>query len=369
MLLVGDTRQHESVESGRVFAQMQEGGMRTLRLDTIVRQKTPELRAVVEQLARGETAAAITGLEEQGRVHEHRNREERIAALAREYARSPGNTLAVAPDNRTRTEINQAVRAELRAAEVVTGEERQMRVLTPRQDLTGADRAWAARYAPGDVLLYSRSSKETGIQKDAYARVATVDAGANRLTVELADGRRVSYDPRRQQGVSVYREEQRAFSAGDRVQLTAPDKREGLANRELGTVERMGADGRLAVRFDGGRRAEIDPKRHPHLDHGYAVTSHSAQGQTADRVLVHVDTALGAKDLLNNRMAYVAVSRGALDARLYTDDRTLLAQALGRVVSKESAHAPEIKQQERAPEREVARAHRHEHGWGFGLGR
>lgn len=41
------------------------------------------------------------------------------------------------------------------------------------------------------------------------------------------------------------------------------------------------------------------------------MTSHSSQGQTADRVLIHVDTELGAKDLLNSRMAYVAVSRGA----------------------------------------------------------
>jgi hypothetical protein len=37
----------------------------------------------------------------------------------------------------------------------------------------------------------------------------------------------------------------------------------------------------------------------------------NSQGQTADRVLIHVYTELGAKDLLNNRMAYVAVSRGA----------------------------------------------------------
>lgn len=29
---------------------------------------------------------------------------------------------------------------------------------------------------------------------------------------------------------------------------------------------------------------------HPHLDDGYAVTSYSRQGQTADRVLVHGDT-------------------------------------------------------------------------------
>jgi len=37
------------------------------------------------------------------------------------------------------------------------------------------------------------------------------------------------------------------------------------------------------------------------------MTSDSSQGLTADRVLIHVDTELVAKDLLNNRMVYAAV--------------------------------------------------------------
>ena len=35
VLLVGDTRQHESVEAGRPFAQLQEAGMKTVKLDQI----------------------------------------------------------------------------------------------------------------------------------------------------------------------------------------------------------------------------------------------------------------------------------------------------------------------------------------------
>ncbi len=52
----------------------------------------------------------------------------------------------------------------------------------PRQDLTGADRTRAARYQFNDVLLYSRTSKETGIEKGEYARVKSVDAPNNLLT-------------------------------------------------------------------------------------------------------------------------------------------------------------------------------------------
>ena len=42
VVLVGDTRQHQAVEAGRPFEQLQDAGMRTARLDDIVRQKDPD---------------------------------------------------------------------------------------------------------------------------------------------------------------------------------------------------------------------------------------------------------------------------------------------------------------------------------------
>jgi UvrD-like helicase C-terminal domain len=77
---------------------------------------------------------------------------------------------------------------------------------------------------------------------------------------------------------------------------------------------------------DRPRQNDVWERRH--LDWGYAVTSHSSQGQTAGRVLVHVETAHASEKLVNQRLAYVAVSRGQHDARIYTDDKVGLARAL-----------------------------------------
>ena len=63
VLLVGDRRQHEAVEAGRPFAQLQDAGMKTVKLEEIVRQKDPELKRVVEQLARGNVQDAIHNLD------------------------------------------------------------------------------------------------------------------------------------------------------------------------------------------------------------------------------------------------------------------------------------------------------------------
>jgi ATP-dependent exoDNAse (exonuclease V) alpha subunit len=151
---------------------------------------------------------------------------------------------------------------------------------------------------------------------------------------------------------------------GDRIQFTAPASELKVANRELGTIESIDEDGRLRLKMDGGRAVELDSHKHPHLDHGYAMTSHSSQGQTADRVLIHVDTELGAKDLLNSRMAYVAVSRGRYDAQIYTNNAATLGQGLARDVS----HSPAIQQEPAAPKIGQQPAHTPEIVRGFGLG-
>ena len=76
---------------------------------------------------------------------------------------------------------------------------------------------------------------------------------------------------------------------------------------------------------------------HRHLDYGYAVTSHSSQGTTADRVLVHVGTENAHERLINSRLAYVAVSRGRYDPQIYTNDATSLGDELSRKVSHTAA--------------------------------
>jgi ATP-dependent exoDNAse (exonuclease V) alpha subunit len=216
-----------------------------------------------------------------------------------------------------------------------------VRTLVPRQEMTGADRSWAQQYQVDDILRYSRTSKETGIEKGEYSRVLAVNAQANTLTVVRGNGEQTTYDPRRQVGVSVYREDEKKFSVGDRIQFTAPSQDLKIANRDLGTVESIGRDGAMRLRMDDERKVELNPQQHPHVDHGYAVTSYSSQGQTAERVLVNVDTELAAKDLLNSRMAYVSISRGQFDAQIFTDNRDKLSQALGHDVSHQSAHKPE----------------------------
>ena len=295
VLLVGDTRQHQAVEAGTPYQQLQEAGIQTARLDEIVRQKDPALKEVVEQLSRGNVREAIERLDTQGRVHEIPDRDERLKDIAREYAKQPEGTLVVSPDNQSRMEINRVIHREMQTRGQVDHSEHPLRVLIARQEITGADRQWAEQYAPGDVVRYAKGSKTHGIQAGEYARVERTNERENLVTVKRTNGEEVSYDPRRLHGVTLYRESERAFSEGDRVQFTAPNRERHIANRELGTIEKIDDGGNLQLRLDSGRAVAFNIKENPHLDYGYAVTSHSSQGQTADRVLIHVDTEQGGR--------------------------------------------------------------------------
>ena len=336
VLLVGDVRQHEAVEAGRPYQQLQDAGMQTSRLEEIVRQKDPALKEAVEQLARGDVKEAIDNLDSQGRVHQIEDRDERLTAIATEYARQPEGTLVISPDNESRRALNELIHAEMQERGAVGQGEHKVRVLEARQEMTGADRAWATQYEEGDIVRYAKGSKTQGIEAGEYARVTDVDRKQNQITVERDNGGEVTYDPRRLQGVTIYRETERSLSEGDRVQFTAPSKELHVANRQLGTIERITDEGDLAIRTDSGRNVQFNIREHPHLDYGYAVTSHSSQGQTADRALIHVDTAQGER-LVNARMAYVSVSRGRYDAEIYTNDRGQLARDLSRDVSQRTA--------------------------------
>ncbi len=339
VLLIGDTRQHQGVDAGKPFEQLQEVGMRTAQLDQIVRQKpNPELLRVVEHLSKDETTVGVRMLQDQGRVTEIVDPQERVSAIARTYAERPESTLIVSPDNASRRAINQAVRQELQALGVVDKSDNSMRVLMPRNDMTGADREWANRYQAGDVLHYTRGSKEHGIEPRSYARVAATNPKENLVTVQKQDGQQVTYDPSRLRGIAAYREIEREFATGDKIQFTAPQRDLQVANRDLGTIQHIGADGKISVRMDGpkDRIVRFDANQMRHFDHGYAVTSHSSQGLTSERVLVNMDTEVHS-ELINSRFAYVSLSRASHNAQIYTNDAATLATKLGHDVSKTSA--------------------------------
>ena len=336
VLLVGDSRQHQAVEAGTPFEQFQKHGMTTVKLNEIVRQRNLDLKRTVEKFSVREMRAAIDNLEREGKIVEIVDLRDRLRSIANAYCESPENTLVVSPRNRERVHLNSLIHRQLQHDGRIDQTDHHMTVYVNRQDMTGTERTFANAYRPGeDIIRYSRASKLYGVKVGDYAIVTATNHAQNEITVCFESGRQLTYNPQRLSGVSVYYETQREFAEGDRIQFRAPLTAKRVANGELATITKIG-DEELSVKLDRGRELNFERERFRHIDHGYAVTSHSSQGTTVDRVLINADTR-ESEILLNDRMGYVAVSRAREDAIIYTNSIDELRSALDRRVDKETA--------------------------------
>ena len=100
------------------------------------------------------------------------------------------------------------------------------------------------------------------------------------------------------------------------VLIRANDKRLGLINGQALTISSIASDGTLQTKEGKGVPAEFRQ-----WCHGYVVTSHKAQGWTADHVVV-------AAEQLTAKGAYVACSRGRKSCVVHTPDKARLIERL-----------------------------------------
>jgi conjugative relaxase-like TrwC/TraI family protein len=328
LVLIGDRQQLPAIEAGRPFAMLLERGMASVEMRELKRQKNPTLKAaVIDSIARRE-AAALKKLA--GHTYAIANRKARIDAIVRDYLARPlgeqEQTLIVTGVNDDRREINDQIRTKLKEERVLHGPEANATVLVQR-DLTRAELTQPKSYQTGDIVRFGRAYPKLGIESGEYFMVTKVDIEGG--VVHLArDGRTVIWEPRRASIVEVYQEESRTVLAGDRMRWTRNDRDLGRRNGETVQVLSVDADKAAVTVSDSGKVTTLDLARDLHWEHAYASTVHAAQGQTADRVLVHLDSKF--EKTIGSESFYVAISRARREARLYVDDRSKLTLAVER---------------------------------------
>jgi conjugative relaxase-like TrwC/TraI family protein len=323
VVLVGDVQQLKAVEAGRPFAQLQEVGIARVEMGEIQRQSDARLKQAVELAAKGYVEQSIAVLSRN--VQQIEGDRERYARIAHDYAAlapvERAERLIVAGTHLARMAINDNVRVELGLA----GKGIEVAILT-RKDLTGAQARMSLSYQPGDVIEACKPYESLGIQRGELVRV--VEAITGIVTLERGDGQQVQWRPAVQTNMMAYREASRELSIGDQVRFTANDHTREVVNGGRATVISIDFELQtVTLQKAGVGEITLDASRPLHLDHGYCSTVHSAQGQTAERILIEADT----KSATANESAfYVAISRARSEATIYTDDKALLPDAMGR---------------------------------------
>ena len=328
VLLLGDRRQHKSVARGDVLALLEDkAGLPVAEVAEIKRQ-AGEYKAAVKLASEGRVSEAFGKLDKLGWVREGGLVDDYMAAV-----KDGKSVLVVSPTHAQGDKVTAAIRERLKQERRLTGEERAFDTLVPLQ-WTAAERGLPGNYQPGDVLQFHRASG-SGV-KAGDRRV--VEAGEDNARVTRpAEGAARSGSDRDQVLLEdhcrnpavfgAYRPAVLGISAGDAIRITANGKtldgKHRLNNGAVYTVDDFTDDGN--IRLNNGW---VLSKGYGHLAHGYVSTSHASQGRTVDRVLI--DMPVATFPAVGKEQFYVSVSRGKQQARVYTDDREALRDAIER---------------------------------------
>ncbi|WP_298335612.1 MobF family relaxase [uncultured Erythrobacter sp.] len=335
LVLVGDVKQLGSVGAGAAFAQLQQAGMATAKLAEVVRQTNAGTREAVMASIEGHAGKALAALERGGgKVIEGATPDERLGAMARHYLALPVSertrTLVIEPSREGRDRLTGMIRAKLTERGELSPEAVRFDALEAK-GLTRAEAREPVSYAIGDVVRFSRDYAAKGVRWGESLAIVAIDPERGRIALEGRDGRSLDWHPR-QWGAGkteVFEPRPMELRTGDRVQFTRNDREAGRVNGLGGSVTSIDSDRGLAtLKLANGREQKLDlsDPRDAHLRHAYVQTAHTAQGQTAERVLIHADSR--STNLVDQKMLYVALSRAKTQAVIVTDDKERLVRAI-----------------------------------------
>lgn len=334
VVLTGDTAQHHAVQRGDALKILEtEAHIKPAEVREIRRQTNTRYREACQLLADGDVIKGFGKLDAMNAIREvgSGERAQKLADVYLESLKTKQQSLVISPTHIEGNRVTQAIRDALKDAKKLGSKEKAVTRLD-RLDLSAAQKQDHTQYQKGDVIQMHQHMK-WGLRRGQRARV--VEASKDGIKVKRErDGITVPLNTKHPERFSVYQEQELKLAKGDRVRITlagrTQDRKHELDNGSIYTVKNFTIDG--DVRLNNGW---VVDKTFGHLQHGYCVTSHAAQG----RGVPHVIIAQSAESSRASSMQqfYTSVTRGKQKVTILTDDKERLLKAVQRDASRVSA--------------------------------
>jgi ATP-dependent exoDNAse (exonuclease V) alpha subunit len=222
--------------------------------------------------------------------------------------------LLVAPTWNEIEAVTEKVRDALKTSGLLTGAEKEFQVFDSLS-WTEVQKRDSRQYRAGVAIRFHR--QKTGFAKGETVAVVAVENDL--LKVQRADGSESLFPLGQGAALSacfdVGEKRKLRVAVGDKLLLQSNWKKR-FVNGEL--VEVKAVQGDSVVLADG----RVIPENYRTFTHGYAVTSHAAQGKTVDEVLVVASSR--SLPAVSQEQFYVSISRGRERCHVFTDDTDLL---------------------------------------------
>jgi conjugative relaxase-like TrwC/TraI family protein len=330
VILVGDPKQHTSVEAGDAFrALIKYGDLQVCRLQEIKRQKDPGYREAVRELARGNVLKSFEHFEARGAVKEIKDNQAMLEKAADDYVQSTAAgklCLAVTPVWSEIHAFSDVVRDKLKETDQLSRNDKPVETVRS-YNWTEVERQSVRNYGAGDAITFHKAA--SGFAR--HETVKVIERQKNNLLVERASGERAIFRPAAKSLFDVGYAEKIGVAAGEKLLIRANLPESKLINGEIVQVKEHCPDGSLAL--NDGRTI---PATFKQFAYGYASTSHAAQGKTVDRgILIMGEKAIQAGDL---RQGYVSNSRFEHSQAIYTTNLPAAKDAMATEKERSLAH-------------------------------
>jgi conjugative relaxase-like TrwC/TraI family protein len=355
LVLTGDTKQLGSVEAGKPFEQMLDI-IKPVRLRQIVRQKNDAHKQAVLDSATGNIEGTFA-------IHDDSIKATQSIAIEvanlylSQSSRQRENTLLISPTRILRDQINNQIREKLDLKSDVIN----FTALKPK-DMSKEDYNFASSYSVGDILKFSKEYSN-GINKGDYLKVKTIHHISNNLVLERANELAIErqalkdqkdlkkqknlkeQNQKKQQNqekpekeiifslkkdadysskIEVFTKITLNLQEGLKIIITKNNKDYGLINSETSIIEKINKDN-ITMKFEDGKSTTVPINQLKHIDYGYCVTVHNAQGKTYENTIA----AISNNKLLNNqKMWLVALSRHKKEFSAFVEDKNQLKSYL-----------------------------------------
>ncbi|MBI3853667.1 MAG: relaxase domain-containing protein, partial [Verrucomicrobia bacterium] len=314
IVLSGDTGQHASVARGDALRILENhSDFQSGQLTRIRRQRRAQYRKAVELAAQKRTAEAFAQLERMGAVVELPDNQlhDSAAQCYLKALKQNQSALLVAPTWNEIEAVTDKVRTALKTSGRLAGDEKEFQVFDSLS-WTEALKRDTRQYSPGMVIQLHQ--RKAGFDKSEMVAVVAVEHDA--LKVQRADGSESVFPLGSGSALFDVGEKRKLkVATGDKLLLQSNWQKK-FVNGEL--VEVKAIQGGALVLADG----RVIPEKYRAFTHGYAVTSHAAQGKTVDEVLVVASSR--SLPAVHQEQFYVSISRGRERCQIFTDDSDLL---------------------------------------------
>lgn len=325
VVLIGDTKQLQTIGQGKIFSSLQEKEViDVVRMSEVQRQKDPEYKDVVDKLGAKQITAAFDKLNELGRITQIPDRDTRLNEITKAYLENAKDTIIVTATNLDREELNRMIRDELRQAGALKSVDKDY-VTREVKSLRGEDKYYSENYSKGEIIV---ANSEAVLGKaGAEATITNVDHVKNAITVNDGISSHVLDLKEHGGDLQLYKQTSREFANGDKILFLKNDKGLEVKNGQTGYISGMNKNGTLQVKMDNGKELQFNPNtQYKYITHGYALTDYKSQGQTERHVIYHANAEK--KNDVNFNQAYVGITRGKESVTIFTNDTEKLLKAV-----------------------------------------